>query len=123
MRQFAKNFASRPLPPLQHSTVCNAGLQVASATTYTEGGFKTTLRVNYLGHFLLVNLLLKYLESPARIIFVSSDTHDPSKKTGMPLAVYQDAELLAHPKPDDKNANSGTIDRTRYTASKLYKGA
>lgn len=118
VRQFAKDFAARPLPPL-HAVVCNAGLQVVSGTTYTKDGFETTFGVNHLGHFLLVNLLLKDLQPPARIVFVSSDTHDPSKKTPIPPPVFQDAELLAHPKPDNKNANSGTIGRTRYSTSKL----
>jgi len=118
VRSFAKDFTSRRLPPL-HSIVCNAGLQVVSGTTYTKDGFETTFGVNHLGHFLLVNLLLKDLESPARIVFVSSDTHDVTKKSGMPAPVFQDAELLAHPKPDDKNASSGTVGRTRYTTSKL----
>ena len=118
VRQFAKDFAARPLPPL-HSMVCNAGLQVVSGTTYTKDGFETTFGVNHLGHFLLVNLLLKELKSPARIVFVSSDAHDPSKKTPLPVPVLEDAELLAHPKPDAKKASSGTIGRTRYTTSKL----
>lgn len=118
VRQFARDFAARPLPPL-HALVCNAGIQVVSGTTYTKDGFETTFGVNHLGHFLLVNLLLKDLQSPARIIFVSSDTHDVTKKTMMPAPVFLDAELLAHPKPDANNAKSGTIGRTRYTTSKL----
>ncbi len=118
VRQFAKEFSARRLPPL-HSIVCNAGIQIVSGTTFTKDGFETTFGVNHLEHFLLVNLLLKDLESPARIVFVSSDTHDATKNSGMPPPVYQDAELLAHPKPDDKNANLGTIGRTRYTTSKL----
>ncbi len=118
VRQFAKDFAARQLPPLQ-AIVCNAGLQVVSGTTFTKDGFETTFGVNHLGHFLLVNLLLKDLKSPARIVFVSSDTHNPTKKTMMPPPVFQDAEILAHPKPDDKNADLGTIGRIRYTTSKL----
>ena len=118
VRQFAREFTERQLPPL-HSIVCNAGLQVVRGTTYTKDGFETTFGVNHLGHFLLVNLLLKDLKSPARIVFVSSDVHDPTKKTPIPPPVFQDAELLSHPKPDAKNANLGTIGRTRYSTSKL----
>ncbi len=116
--RFTAEFTARPLPPLS-AIVCNAGLQVVSGTTYTKDGFETTFGVNHLGHFLLVNLLLKDLQPPARIVFVSSDTHDATKKTPLPPPILQDAEMLAHPKPDDKNANSGTIGRTRYTTSKL----
>src|SRR2546422_8246101 len=35
--------------------------------------------VNCLGHFLLVNLLLRHLVAPARIVFVSSDSHNPER--------------------------------------------
>lgn len=118
VRSFAKDFAARMLPPL-HALVCNAGLYVTSGTTYTKDGFETTFGVNHLGHFLLVNLLLKDLESPARIVFITSDAHDPAKNTGMSPPVFQDAELLAHPQPDEKNASSRTIGTTRYTTSKL----
>lgn len=117
VRQFAKDFSARKLP--LSALVCNAGLQVVSGTTFTKDGFETTFGVNHLGHFLLANLLLKDLASPARIIFVSSDTHDPRNKTPIPPPVLQDAELLAHPKPDGKNANVGTVGRTRYSTSKL----
>jgi NAD(P)-dependent dehydrogenase (short-subunit alcohol dehydrogenase family) len=34
--------------------------------------------LNFLGHFLLANLLIKQMNAPARIIFVSSDLHDPA---------------------------------------------
>lgn len=118
VRSFAKDFAARSLPPL-YSIVCNAGLLVMSGTTFTKDGFETTFGVNHLGHFLLINLLLKDLKSPARIVLVSSDAHDPSQKTGMPTPVFQDAELLAHPKPADKNVSALTISSTRYTTSKL----
>src|SRR5260370_15139161 len=72
IRAFAREVAVRDLPPL-HAVVCNAGLQVISGTTYTQDGFETTFGVNCLGHFLLVNMLLRQLVAPARIVFVSSD--------------------------------------------------
>ncbi|MEO1466278.1 MAG: dehydrogenase, partial [Cyanobacteria bacterium J06633_1] len=89
--------------------------------TYTAEGFDTTFGVNHLGHFLLVNLLLKQLVFPARIVFVSSDTHDSSKTTGMPAPYWRDPQLMAHPEqdPELKNKDIGTIGRTAYTTSKL----
>ena len=110
----------RDLPPLG-AIVCNAGVQFIQRQTYTQEGFDTTFGVNHLGHFLLVNLLLKQLVAPARIILVSSDTHDSSKTTGMPAPYFRDPQLMAHPETDPalENKDIGTIGRTAYTTSKL----
>ena len=120
IRAFAAEFGDRQLPPLG-AIICNAGVQFIQRQTYTEDGFDTTFGVNHLGHFLLVNLLLKHLVPPARIVFVSSDTHDSSKTTGMPAPYFRDPLLMAHPEedPELKNKDIGTIGRTAYTTSKL----
>ena len=70
----------------------------------TEDGFDTTFTVNYLGHFLLTNLLLKLLQksAPSRVIVVSSWMHKNGKI---------DFDNLNGEKWYDKNAI--------YSASKL----
>ena len=120
VRSFAKEFEQRDLPPLG-AIVCNAGVQFIQRQTYTEDGFDTTFGVNHLGHFLLVNLLLQDLVAPARIVFVSSDTHDSSKTTGMPAPYWRDPKLMAYPEKDPalKGKDLGTLGRTAYTTSKL----
>ena len=127
VRQFVQDFISGERPPLQ-AIVCNAGLQVVSDTLYTEDGFEMTFGVNHLGHFLLVNLLLPQLSDGvavrpvglrSRIVFVSSDTHNPDANTGMPHPQYQDAKLLAFPANNDNDTDIGNTGRTRYTTSKL----
>lgn len=121
IRDFVEEFSAQDFPPLQ-ALICNAGTQVVSGTTFTEDGFETTFGVNHLGHFLLVNLLIKKLIAPARIIIVSSDTHDPTKKTRMPEPHYDEATLLAFPEKntsDKKTAEDPTIGMRRYTTSKL----
>jgi len=50
-----------------------------------------------------------------KIVFVSSDTHDPLQKTGMPEPLYNNAEELAYPEKSNVLL-SGT---RRYTTSKL----
>ena len=50
----------------------------AKSLEFTEDGFERTFQLNFLGHFLLVNLLIDHLIVPARIVFVSSDLHDPA---------------------------------------------
>ncbi len=123
VRSLAGRLSSRDdLPPLG-AVVCNAGLQVVSGTSRTSDGFETTFGVNHLGHFLLVNLLLRDLAAPARVVFVSSGTHDPERRTGMPAPRYRGAEALAyperHPDPDEAGESVGVVGRRRYTTSKL----
>jgi NAD(P)-dependent dehydrogenase (short-subunit alcohol dehydrogenase family) len=114
VRNFASTFSNSDYPPL-YAIVCNAGLQIINGINYTKDGFEATFGVNHLGHFLLVNLLLEKLIDTGRIIYVSSDTHDPLQKTGMPEPIYDKAEFLAY--PDKSNVTlSGT---ERYTTSKL----
>ena len=117
---FVREFGDRNLPPLQ-AVVCNAGVQFIQRQTYTKDGFDTTFGVNHLGHFLLVNLLLKQLTTPARVVLVSSDTHDSSKTTGMPAPYFRDPEFMAYPEKDPalKDKSIGEIGRIAYTTSKL----
>jgi NAD(P)-dependent dehydrogenase (short-subunit alcohol dehydrogenase family) len=113
VRAFGGRLRDAGLPPL-HAVVCNAGVQVVAGTVLTDDGVEMTFGVNHLGHFALVRGLLDQLEAPARIVVVSSGTHDPAKVTGMPHPRYTSAEQLAHPPagaPDDG--------RLRYTTSKL----
>lgn len=119
VRKFVKEFAACDQPPLR-GIICNAGLQFTERT-YTKDGFESTFGVNHLGHFLLVNLLLRHLVPPARIVFVASGTHDPAKFTGMPKPVYKNAGLLAYPEkdPDGYRESPATAGRRAYATSKL----
>jgi NAD(P)-dependent dehydrogenase (short-subunit alcohol dehydrogenase family) len=49
---------------------------------------------------------------------VASDTHDPSKPTGMPAPRYTSARTLAHPDADETGGRTA-VGRRRYTTSKL----
>ena len=129
VRAFAKDFAVRDLPPL-HAVICNAGLQVVSGTTYTQDGFEMTFGVNCLGHFLLVNLLLRHLATPARIVFLSSDSHNPensrtfmSRMIGTTPPRYRDARALAWPEQyadaEERNESPRIVGMRRYSTSKL----
>lgn len=129
VRAFAEDFTRRDLPPLR-AIVCNAGLNVRSGTRYTQDGFEMTFGVNCLGHFLLVNLLLRSLATPARIIFVSSDVHDSdrpatllSRLVGATAPRYRDAKALAWPEryPDSQERHDAPriIGSRRYSTSKL----
>jgi light-dependent protochlorophyllide reductase len=119
VRAFAQEFAARSLPPLR-GVVLNAGCQFVKGTTYTQDGFEATFGINHLGHFLLTNLLLPQISAPARIVFVSSGTHDPDQWSGMPAPQLQEAASLAYPKEDAAVADSmQKLGQRRYTTSKL----
>jgi NAD(P)-dependent dehydrogenase (short-subunit alcohol dehydrogenase family) len=66
--------------PTIEALVLNAGgiNMKAKSLEFTEDGFERTFQLNFLGHFLLANLLIKQMTAPARVVFVSSDLHDPA---------------------------------------------
>ena len=110
---FVEAFRARGLPPLA-GIVCNAGGQSVAAPTRTAEGYETTFGVNHLGHYLLARLMLPDLAPGGRITFVSSNTHDPKQKTGMPAPRYDTAAALAC--DFEPGAEAG---KRRYTTSKL----
>ncbi|NOU81873.1 SDR family NAD(P)-dependent oxidoreductase [Paenibacillus sp. LMG 31459] len=118
VRSFAGEFSKMDFPPL-YALVCNAGVQFIDATHYTKDGFEMTFGVNHLGHFLLVNLLLDQIVPEGRIVVVSSGTHDPLKKTGMPEPAFTTPQALAHPDTVSSKEGIALIGRRRYTTSKL----
>ena len=83
----------------------NAGISPMAANGKTAEGFEVVFATNYLGHFLLTNLLLSQLNDGARIINVSSDMHNP------PGGIeWKGMDYLAYDAVDD---------RKRYSYSKL----
>ena len=118
IQQFVQQLIQMEIPPLK-GLVCNAAIQIISGTKYTLDGFEKTFGVNHLGHFLLVNLLLPQMIDSSRIIFVSSDAHDPMTKTGMPAPQYQLPQQMAFPQQSDRIDDWENVGRCRYSTSKL----
>jgi light-dependent protochlorophyllide reductase len=113
--EFACTLSQLDVPPVQ-ALVCNAGVQLLSGSRTTRDGYEMTFGVNHLGHFALVRRLLDQIVAPARIVVVSSGTHDPDKYTGMPAPRYTTAEELSSPVEGGNSTDEG---RRRYTTSKL----
>lgn len=113
IRAFVNSFRDGQFPPLV-GVVCNAGGQNVASPTKTDEGYETTFAVNHLGHYLLTRLLLPDLSNGARVTIVSSGTHDPKEKTGMPAPLYSSAEVVAHDLEPGMQAGM-----RRYTTSKL----
>ncbi len=99
------------------SVVANAGMQVTRPTE-TVDGFEATFAINHLGHVALIARLLAAdaLAPGGRVVLVSSGTHDPDLRTGMPAPLEIDARRLSTPAPRDENVSES---RRRYTTSKL----
>ncbi|MHA2168934.1 MAG: SDR family oxidoreductase [Candidatus Kariarchaeaceae archaeon] len=87
IRKFAEDFLSKydRLDGLTN----NAGI-MACPESKTEDGFETQFGVNYLGHFLLTELLLDILKksTPARVVCVSSVAHAGMR--GQPAEIHLD---------------------------------
>lgn len=98
--------------------LCNAGATFRGDPTYTEDGHELTFATNYLGHFLLVQLLLDALDKDGRVVFTASGTHDPDTADGKFIgrAVKPQAGALAKAGQDGHPPLTGG---TRYTTSKL----
>ncbi|KAL3447604.1 hypothetical protein BJX65DRAFT_276456 [Aspergillus insuetus] len=114
VRAFVKTWAEKNYAPIEY-LLLNAGLQFPGDPEYTVDGFEKTFAINHVGHALLFSLLVPHLAHTARIVITSSGTHDPAQKTGMPNAIYNTAEELAHPTGESLKYPG----RQRYPTSKL----
>lgn len=96
---------------------CNAGLSHTGAFRYTKNGIEETFGTNYLGHFLLTNLLIEKFK-PARIVFISSGLHDPKNKSPFAPAVFREINDLAYPKVNPQSTLKKQCEEF-YATSKL----
>lgn len=91
-----------------YALLCNAGVS-GTHSGLTEDGFDVIFETNHLGHFLLTNLLLPYMDDDGLIFATSSDMHD----SPMGKMEWRGTEALAHP-----NA-ALAHESIRYSYSKL----
>jgi len=115
--QLAEAVAAGRLPPLTR-LICNAGQQAGpTELAFSEDGIEQTFAVNHLGHFALVTRLLATLAPRARIIVVSSATHDPATLEGrFNPPRFVTPEELARPR---RSGPSSLSSIRRYASSKL----
>ena len=94
------------------AVICNAGLRLNGPVSYTVDGYEETFATNYLGHFLLVELLLDRVADHGRIVFTASGTHDPDTPDGM-MGIAPDHDAIAL-------ANTGKNGKKPVSSGKLY---
>jgi NAD(P)-dependent dehydrogenase (short-subunit alcohol dehydrogenase family) len=107
------------VPPLS-GLILNAGgfNSRAKSLEFSEDRFERTFQLNFLAHFLLANLLVQQMAACGRIIFVSSDLHDPAatKMGKLMPPKYGPVEDMAR--------GSGTAadlkPMARYATAKMY---
>ena len=107
VRAFAEEFAKSGLGNV-YGLLLNAGIN-GMHSGMTEDGIEIVFQTNHLGHFLLANLMLPYMENDGKIFATSSDMHD----SPMGKMVWEGTEALAHP------SEEGQKSRLRYSFSKL----
>lgn len=79
VRNLPSTLEAMQLPPVCGLVLNAGGINMkAKSLEFTEDGYERTFQLNFLGHFLLANLLIEHMTPPARIVFVSSDLHDPA---------------------------------------------
>lgn len=79
VRALPSMLAAMRIPPVGGLILNAGGINMkAKSLEFTGDGFERTFQLNFLGHFLLANLLIERMTAPARIVFVSSDLHDPA---------------------------------------------
>ena len=107
VREFAADYENRDLGRI-YALLLNAGIN-GMYTGMTEDCMEIVFQTNHLGHFLLANLMLPYMEADGKIFATSSDMHD----SPMGKMVWAGTEALAHPSED------GKASPLRYSFSKL----
>jgi len=119
VRRLPEVLAWMRVPPLI-GLILNAGgfNSKAKSLEFSEDRFERTFQLNFLAHFVLANLLVRQMAVCGRIVFVSSDLHDPAAtKMGK----------LMRPKygpVEDMARGSGTAANlkpmARYATAKMY---
>jgi len=77
-----------------HAIICNAGVRL-NGYSYSADGYEETFATNYLGHFLLVELLFDLLLDRGRVVFTVSGTHDPDTTDGKLVGAAAEPDAVA----------------------------
>ncbi|HWV80292.1 MAG TPA: SDR family NAD(P)-dependent oxidoreductase [Hyphomicrobiaceae bacterium] len=100
----------------------NAGLQAVDGDRFSADGLELSFAVNHLAHFFIASCLAPHIRTGGRLIFTSSEVHDPEAfcLMGIARAVWQSPDVLADGARSQTHLPEG-VERgeARYSASKL----
>ncbi|RYP84557.1 hypothetical protein DL769_001145 [Monosporascus sp. CRB-8-3] len=93
--------------PRIRALVLNAGYREPQGQTWNKGGLDTAFASNYLGHWLLVLLLLQSMDRDSgRIVVVGGWVHDPLDKANKASGAFEEEKW----KKIFADASSGTVE-------------
>lgn len=95
VREFATLVKSRIGDNQIDLLILNAGANFGNNTKQTIDGFEPTFATNHLSHYLLARLLWTNMSDNGKLIFTTSDTHDPELFPFGPKSLHP--QELAHP--------------------------
>ena len=122
VRQFASSVIEHLGNRQLTAMALNAGIQITTGLEKSADGYELTFASNYLGHFLLTQLLLPVLSQNAIVVSTASGTHDPQDRISK-LFGFRGGFF-----PSDETVVKGIIDTSvnqqqqcldRYATSKL----
>lgn len=100
----------------------NAGLQAVEGDRLSVDGLELSFAVNHLAHFFIAASLAPYIKTGGRLVFTSSEVHDPEAfcLIGIARAAWQSPDVLADGAQSQMHLPEG-VERgeARYSASKL----
>lgn len=98
-----------------------AGRQATEDGERSADNYECTFAVNVLANVALIDALVAHGRTPERIVMISSGTHNPDRRAGLPTPRHADPALLANPKLDAEAASDKPWTRgsRAYSASKL----
>lgn len=101
VRSFVTEFRSQYREPNLRILINDAGITTPGKTDYlTADGYEALFQTDYLGHFLLTELLLPLLRknAPSRVVNVASTSHyQACSSAGLPEGCFKDWSLLPPP--------------------------
>jgi len=113
---FVEEYLSKGFPPIS-ALILNAGHQSCFKVQFSPDGEELMFAINHVNHALLFFLLKDRLVNDARIILISSSTHDPARKR-VPPPDFTSGEAAAHPSTG-KQYDTIAEGNRRYALSKL----
>lgn len=100
----------------------NAGIQAVDGDRLSTDGLELTFAVNHLAHFFIASSLAPYIRTGGRLVYTSSEVHDPEAfcLVGIARAAWQSPDVLADGARSQMHLPEG-VERgeARYSASKL----
>lgn len=114
---FAQKYGDRPL----HFLINDAG--ITGPSKLTTDGFEMNFEVDFLGHFLLTDLLLPALRrgAPSRVVIVSSGLHENAcEAVGWPADCFKDWRYLPPPVVPQKEVTVHTHSGLEKRNSSTY---